>query len=538
MEFNAGSVTDTSAVGVVGDDSIDLDAEFDYEDGISVVDESIASVSVNDGRSRANTNTNTDTNTNTNVSISASVPVSPEQGEESGERLTSPQDVCNSDSSVGATDTEVKDSSNSNVETTRKSALLQKAADAGYVLTKSAAGAASSTVSAVGTVASTTARVANAITDKVVDKNLARPTNTDAAVAIRVLGEGVFRKQGSNVRSWKVRKFVITSDHILWYYDSSGTLKGSMCIKNIRVGDGTPESIMACGIPGPQQVRAMAVNIKSLTDNRTLEVVLETESDCRHFMVYLNRAAINSNVSSFAAKAGWDAQPFETTGAALYMKTPATGTGTGTVAANEGTTPTSSADVAASNRPLPSVPSRSTVDSSKTIKTEPTVTTKNVILALNNMLAIVQLLAKLVCDGNKSCAINIVGKDEPVTGELYGELYYINMIGLVVYDMFVAWFGLMLYVWLCPNVVRVVYLLTYSYGLYSVVLSSKTMEDTGALALNVNAVVSDSASIGSSVSASGVAGVSPGASASAGAVAVDGNPADSGRNWNISKKNQ
>lgn len=119
---------------------------------------------------------------------------------------------------------------------------------------------------------------------------------TKGVETVRVVGEGLFRKQGSNVKNWKVRKYVITSDHILWYYDSTDALKGNMTVKNIRVGEGNIDAIAASGIKGSIQSHAVSLAVKSLTDNRVLDVVLETETQCKNFLKQLYDASLHNNI--------------------------------------------------------------------------------------------------------------------------------------------------------------------------------------------------------------------------------------------------
>jgi hypothetical protein len=492
VEFDA-SVAGTSVDGVAA-----VDMEFDYEGVINVdstgkpVVPMGSVVPVGDESTAAVT---TDGAGGEEESAGSSLRVS------NGEDMPRPTNFTEFHSEFGDDgDSRASTTGNRRPSTT----LMQKAADAGNVLKQKA-----------NDVASTTVRVASAISEVVVDKNLTRSSSVEGA--IRVVGEGVFRKQGSNVRSWKVRKYVITSDHILWYYDSAGTLKGNMCIKNIRVGDGTPESISSSGIPGPQQVRAMAVNVKSLTDNRVMEIVVDSEGDCRNFMLHLNGAAINSNISSYVAKTGWDPKPFEVTGATQYLKASHAGGKTGAAATTAATAGESSNNEATV---LPSVPSlggsisaAAPAPAPAKVRTEPTLTTQNVIIALNNILAIIQLLAKLAAAKNKACTCNIVGK--------YHTFAYLNarIEHCLKSTISVAWFALLLYVWIRPNLFRIICLLLYSYGLYTVVLASTTMAQTDALKISLSAVAGEIPTAGTSAS-------------------PDSSQQERGRNWNVNKKTQ
>lgn len=164
-------------------------------------------------------------------------------------------------------------------------------ATAGTTLTSAGTNVVGTLATAGTNVVGTLANAGTNVVQGVLNKEGAR--NMDTVV---VVGEGMFRKQGSNVRSWKIRKYVVTSDHKLWYYDSNGVPKGKMDVKNIRVGDGLPESIPNSGIPTAQHHGAMAINIKSLSDNRILEIVFDSEAHCKTFLVYLNKASVHNNI--------------------------------------------------------------------------------------------------------------------------------------------------------------------------------------------------------------------------------------------------
>lgn len=160
---------------------------------------------------------------------------------------------------------------------------------------------ATKTVNAAGSMASGTVNAAGrvgmisatAVLDSVKDKSVVK----EGVDTVRVIGEGVFIKQGSNVKSWKTRKYVLTSDHVLWYYDMSGNvLKGSVTVKNIRVGDGSPDAIRSCGLNSTLQAAAVGIGIKSMTDNRVLEVVLHTPNDAKLFLRQLVEASLHNNI--------------------------------------------------------------------------------------------------------------------------------------------------------------------------------------------------------------------------------------------------
>ena len=73
-------------------------------------------------------------------------------------------------------------------------------------------------------------------------------------------------------------------------------LKGNITVKNVRVGDGSPDSISSCGLSGTHQAAAIAIGIKSMTDNRVLEVVLHNAGESKLFLQQLGEASLHNNI--------------------------------------------------------------------------------------------------------------------------------------------------------------------------------------------------------------------------------------------------
>lgn len=439
---------------VIDDD--DDDAEFDFEGGINVIN---------------------DTTSSTKLLISPTI------------------DTIN----VKGTTSPIK-SEETDAQRRRKSLLLQMAADAGYTAAQVAKVATDNTVDAVGTlttntinavenVATTTKNAAgivvNAVSSVVIDKT-ARVN--DSLETIQAIGEGIFRKQGSNVKSWKVRKYVVTSDHILWYYDISGVLKGNMSIKNVRVGDGAPEAIASSGIPASQQVRAVSLNVKSLTDNRVLEVVLETEGECKSFLKYINNASIISNIEAYVIKAGWDIKLFHKSKSPYIKNESPLRSHTNTTLTNiSNLNEINSNEIKKNNSNSNSNSNQinNNLNNIKIIKTHENIFTEKIIAFLNNLFIILQLLSIQVSSQDKAATISVI-----------------------------MWFFSVFYIWTRPSILRYFIFIFYTYGIYHIILTSNVIKNSD---VKINNTLSELNSIHNNETITKL---------------------EKERNWNINKKNQ
>jgi len=107
------------------------------------------------------------------------------------------------------------------------------------------------------------------------------------------VGEGLFRKQGSNVKSWKVRKYSLLSSYTLQYSDPlSNVIKGNMNISNVTVREGAREN----GKNGGAPKEAIAMDICSFDDSRTLEVVFDAIEEAKQFLLVLHKCTRKHNI--------------------------------------------------------------------------------------------------------------------------------------------------------------------------------------------------------------------------------------------------
>jgi hypothetical protein len=107
------------------------------------------------------------------------------------------------------------------------------------------------------------------------------------------LGEGLFRKQGSNVKSWKVRKYSLLPSYTLQYSDAlSNVVKGRMNISNVTVREGARENGKNSG--GPKE--AIAMDICSFDDSRNLEVVFDSVDEAKQFLLVLLKCTRKHNI--------------------------------------------------------------------------------------------------------------------------------------------------------------------------------------------------------------------------------------------------
>ena len=84
-----------------------------------------------------------------------------------------------------------------------------------------------------------------------------------------VVGCGNFRKQGSNVKNWKTRKYFIKRDGVLTYVDpSSGSIKGTITVKIIELYEGKPSNIEESGCTVISDDEPFALDLNSIDGQR------------------------------------------------------------------------------------------------------------------------------------------------------------------------------------------------------------------------------------------------------------------------------
>lgn len=108
------------------------------------------------------------------------------------------------------------------------------------------------------------------------------------------VGSGSFRKQGSGVKNWKLRNYIITADCDLFYSDpQNGDIKGQMKVDNVELSHGPKEYIKASGAP---YVTGFPMTIKSIADNRILEVVLDDDIAAKALVDLLGKVSKGTSV--------------------------------------------------------------------------------------------------------------------------------------------------------------------------------------------------------------------------------------------------
>lgn len=109
------------------------------------------------------------------------------------------------------------------------------------------------------------------------------------------VGEGLFRKQGSTVKNWKVRQYALfSSSSELQYSDAqTGAVKGSMSVGNVSIREGAKENCKASGAPK----EGYSMDICSFNDSRNLEVVFDSGAEARRFLKLLAKVAKKHNLS-------------------------------------------------------------------------------------------------------------------------------------------------------------------------------------------------------------------------------------------------
>jgi hypothetical protein len=119
-------------------------------------------------------------------------------------------------------------------------------------------------------------------------------------VADVVVASGYFWKKGSAIRSWRLRQYKIRPDGVLTYYTVNGdAVKGTFNIVKIKISAGPIENIWELESEAVPQDSAVAFDIYSYNDIRTLEVVFYTPEDGRALLLGLRKTTALSNVKAF-----------------------------------------------------------------------------------------------------------------------------------------------------------------------------------------------------------------------------------------------
>lgn len=107
-----------------------------------------------------------------------------------------------------------------------------------------------------------------------------------------VIGEGIFRKEGQGVKSWKERKYAMTLDGKLYYCDPhSGEVKGSLSVSSCLVHLGNAAQVKASGY----SCDGISLCLHAISDSRKLNVSFENTTATKSFLRSLASASKDKN---------------------------------------------------------------------------------------------------------------------------------------------------------------------------------------------------------------------------------------------------
>lgn len=101
-------------------------------------------------------------------------------------------------------------------------------------------------------------------------------------------------------RNWKRRGYKVLSNGVLTYYDlKTQEEKGTFNISKLKIIQGPVENIQDLSANGASSDIAVAVNVHSYDEMRTLEVVFFTKKDVKIFCDLLLQASTTHNIKEF-----------------------------------------------------------------------------------------------------------------------------------------------------------------------------------------------------------------------------------------------
>lgn len=148
-------------------------------------------------------------------------------------------------------------------------------------------------------------------------EDVADRTNTDSpstpvdshpsTLAATVVGEGKFRKLGSNVKNWKQRHYIILNNGNLRYYDigevksaaSAAQDKGikEFCLASITLEEGSERNLTASGCADFSAEHGVAITITSFGIHiKVLDVVFDTIKEAKVFVQQVKSVSSSHNV--------------------------------------------------------------------------------------------------------------------------------------------------------------------------------------------------------------------------------------------------
>lgn len=121
-------------------------------------------------------------------------------------------------------------------------------------------------------------------------------SDSSSLLGPREVGNGVFWKKGSAFRTWKKRSYKIRTNGVLTYYDlKTESSKGTFKISKVKLSIGPIENVWDLEANGVS-CDAIAVNIYSSDEMRTMELVFLSKVDVKTFCDTLLKASTEHNV--------------------------------------------------------------------------------------------------------------------------------------------------------------------------------------------------------------------------------------------------
>ena len=122
----------------------------------------------------------------------------------------------------------------------------------------------------------------------------------------KIVGEGFFRKCSSgSIKSWKIRLYYIRSDRMLSYYDPNDVTeaKGFLDISKVSLSLGDQSNIIKSGIKFDMKDNAIPLQMLCFADQRNMDLVFESTTELKNFLISLSNLSYESNVEEFLALA-------------------------------------------------------------------------------------------------------------------------------------------------------------------------------------------------------------------------------------------
>lgn len=110
-----------------------------------------------------------------------------------------------------------------------------------------------------------------------------------------VLGTGFFRKKAKVLRNWKGRKYIVTSDGVLSYYDpTSGYVQGFFSLASVRLAQAPAKLVHDAfhdrdGKNSLEYMGAVPISVQNLTGASIVDLVFDTAEAAGLFIGIVDR---------------------------------------------------------------------------------------------------------------------------------------------------------------------------------------------------------------------------------------------------------